>query len=216
MDDYLRFTALGHDVGFADSFLAVGMESPLTESYLAGLADTIHDELLPVAPYADVYADDWFGAPVIFVSDSALMNGVDSGHFAPDEAATREQSMAILACMYDAREGAAPDTLDEGVAWAIAKGVSDGENRAAVLTREQFAVMLYRCALEEEPEPEAVGDLSGFADAGSVSGWASDAMAWAVGAGIIGGMGDGILAPQGNVTRAQMAAMLMWFADVMQ
>ncbi|MBQ9412979.1 MAG: S-layer homology domain-containing protein [Oscillospiraceae bacterium] len=216
VDDYLRFTALGHDVGFADSFLAVGMESPLTESYLAGLADTIHDELLPVAPYADVYADDWFGAPIIFVSDSALMNGVDSGHFAPDEAATREQSMAILACMYDAREGAAPDTLDEGVAWAIAKGVSDGENRAAVLTREQFAVMLYRCALEEEPEPEAVGDLSGFADAGSVSGWASDAMAWAVGAGIIGGMGDGILAPQGNVTRAQMAAMLMRFADVMQ
>lgn len=212
VDDYLRFTALGSEVGFADTFRTIGMESPLTEHYLTGLSGTIHDDLLPVKPYTDVYADDWFGASVIFVNTYALMNGVGDDLFAPNASATREQSMTILARVDDEREDAAPYTLDEGVAWAMANGVSDGEDRTATLTREQFVTMLYRYAAEEGMEPEANGDLSGFADAGSVSPWAADAMAWAVGAGIVSGMDDGSLAPQGNVTRAQLAVMLERFA----
>lgn len=219
VDDYLRFTALGHEVGFADSFRAIGKESPLTEHYLIGLAGTIHDDLLPVKPYSDVYADDWFGEGVIFVNTYALMNGVGDGLFAPDAAATREQSMTILARMDDEREDAdAPYTIDEGVAWAMANGVSDGEDRTATLTREQFVTMLYRYAIEEGLELEADGDLSVFADADKVSGWAADAMTWAVGAGIVSGIesddGSLLLAPQGNVTRAQMAALLERFAGV--
>ncbi len=212
VDDYLRFTALGGEVGFADTFRTIGMESPLAEHYLIGLSGTIHDDLLPVKPYTDVYADDWFGASVIFVNTYALMNGVGDDLFAPNASATREQSMTILARVDDEREDAAPYTLDEGVAWAMANGVSDGEDRTATLTREQFVTMLYRYAAEEGMEPEANGDLSGFADAGSVSPWAADAMAWAVGAGIVSGMDDGSLAPQGNVTRAQLAVMLERFA----
>ncbi len=209
VDDYLRFTALGFAHGFADTFRAVGMESPLTGHYLAGLADTIHDRLLPVRPYVDVYADDWYGAGVIFVDYYALMGGVGDDLFAPDDAATREQSMTILARMDDEREDAdAPYTLDEGVAWAVENGVSDGADRAAALTREQFVTMLYRYLQSEGQELAAEGDLNAFADADSVSGWAADAMAWAVGAGIVGGMDDGALAPQGNVTRAQLAVML--------
>ncbi len=216
VDDYLRFTALGHDVGFADSFLAVGMESPLTERYLAGLAEAVHDNLLHVKPYADVYADDWFGPSVIFVNTYALMNGVSGDLFAPNDAATREQSMTVLARMSDEREDAAPYTLDEGVVWAMTTGISDGEGRSATLTREQFVTMLYRYAAAAKLEPDADGDLSGFADAGSVSDWAADAMSWAVGAEIISGMDDGSLAPQGNVTRAQLAVMLERFVMAAQ
>ena len=218
VDDYLRFTALGDKAGFAESFEIVGMESPMTESCLAGLADVIHDELLPVKPYTDVYADDWFGAGVSFVNANALMNGVGGGLFAPNAAATREQSMTILARMDDEREDAAPYTLSEGVAWAMANGVSDGKDRNAALTREQFVTMLYRYAAEEGAEPDTNGDLSGFADADSVSGWAADAMAWAAQAGIVSGIeddgGDPLLAPRGDVTRAQLATMLERFAGV--
>ncbi|MBE7008859.1 MAG: S-layer homology domain-containing protein [Ruminococcaceae bacterium] len=150
---------------------------------------------------------------MIFVNTYALMNGVGDDLFAPNASATREQSMTILARVDDEREDAAPYTLDEGVAWAMANGVSDGEDRTATLTREQFVTMLYRYAIEEGLELEADGDLSVFADAGSVSPWAADAMAWAVGAGIVSGMDDGSLAPQGNVTRAQLAVMLERFAS---
>ena len=38
-------------------------------------------------------------------------------------------------------------------------------------------------------------------------------MRWAVGSGIMGGYGDGILGPQGTATRAQVAAMLRRFIE---
>lgn len=217
VDDYLRYTALGGETGFEDSFLAVGMESPLSEHYLPDLADMIHARLLPVRPYTDVYADSWYGEAVIFADDFALMNGVASDRFAPEADALREQSMTILARIADGREDAdAPYTLDEGVAWAIDNGISDGNERGATLTREQFAAMLYRFAQAQELETDAEGSLSGFPDADSVSGWAADAMSWAVGAEIIGGMGDGTLSPQENVSRAQLAVMLMRFSEFEQ
>ncbi len=58
-------------------------------------------------------------------------------------------------------------------------------------------------------EPSASGSLSGYADAGSVSAWASDAMLWAVTGGVISGVTDTTLVPQGGAARAQCAAILM-------
>ena len=69
--------------------------------------------------------------------------------------------------------------------------------------------MLWRFA----GEPEAGGDLSAFTDAGGVSEWAENAMAWAVGNGVITGVTDTTLVPQGGATRAQAAAILMRFAQ---
>ena len=58
-------------------------------------------------------------------------------------------------------------------------------------------------------EPSASGSLSGYADAGGVSAWASDAMLWAVTGGVISGVTDTTLVPQGGAARAQCAAILM-------
>ena len=55
-------------------------------------------------------------------------------------------------------------------------------------------------------------NLSGFADADKVSSWAISAMNWAVGQGLIQGA-NGRLAPQASATRAQVAAILMRFAE---
>jgi hypothetical protein len=104
--------------------------------------------------------------------------------------------------------------LAVAVNWAygagIINGYGDGTFRPdASITREEIAVMLmrhYKWRMENlELE---TGDISGFADAGSVSGWAEDAMRWAVGAGIIRGS-DGMMIPQGTATRAQTAQMIL-------
>ena len=88
--------------------------------------------------------------------------------------------------------------------WAEAAGASDGTNAEGEITREQLVTMLWRCL----GKPSAVGTLEGWSDAGEVSAWAREAMAWAVEAGIITGDGEA-LSPRAHATRAQCAAILM-------
>lgn len=215
VDDYLRFASHGFEMGFAETFAAIGKESPMTESYLKSVAQTMHDKLLLVKPYTDVYADDWYGKGVVFVDYYALMQGVGDNLFAPEAAATREQSMTILARAGDDREDTStPYTVDEGVAWAMEKGISDGENRKDTLTREQFVTMLYRFAKEAGYEMEYTVDMDtilSYADGLDLSEWAVPAMLWACQNGIISGMDDNMLAPQSAVTRAQIAVMFLRF-----
>ena len=74
--------------------------------------------------------------------------------------------------------------------------------------------MLYRYATGKGVvKAPAAADLSIFADASSVSPYANEAMQWAVSAGLINGM-DGKLNPQGSATRAQVATMLMRYAEL--
>ncbi len=47
-----------------------------------------------------------------------------------------------------------------------------------------------------------------FSDYESISDYAVSAMSWAVSAGVLSGMGDGTIAPQGEATRAQFAVIL--------
>ena len=57
------------------------------------------------------------------------------------------------------------------------------------------------------------GDLSGFADAASVSSWAVEAVQWAVAAGILTDNGSGILDPTGNAARVEIAVMIHNFMN---
>ena len=69
--------------------------------------------------------------------------------------------------------------------------------------------MLYRAA----GSPAVSGDLLRYPDGSSVSAWAESAMLWATQNGIISGI-DGMLTPQGQATRTQVATMLMRFREV--
>lgn len=92
--------------------------------------------------------------------------------------------------------------------WAIQHDISDGTAPEAPITREQLAAMLYRYAQRKGlVRAAAYADLSGFADAASVSAYAEEALQWAVANGILTSM-DGKLCPQGNATRAQVAQIL--------
>ena len=58
--------------------------------------------------------------------------------------------------------------------------------------------------------------LLNFDDANQVSEWADEAMHWMVMNGVIQGMSDKELNPQGDTVRAQVATMLMRFSETLQ
>ena len=57
----------------------------------------------------------------------------------------------------------------------------------------------------------ANGDMTAYADRGTISSYALDAVTWAVGTGIINGTSKTTISPQAYATRAEIAAMLTRF-----
>ena len=159
-------------------------------------------------PFADVTEGAWYADAVSYVCANGLMDGVSASEFAPEANMTRAMVWTILARI-DGETITGTSWAEDARAWAMESGVSDGTDPNGLVTREQFAAMLYRYA----GEPAASGSLSAYTDADSVSEWATDAMLWATQNGIITGTTAATLAPQGAATRAQCAAMLMRFAE---
>lgn len=122
--------------------------------------------------------------------------------------------MTVLARFEDVNTNGGATWYEKGVNWAKENGLSDGTNPNASISREQLVTILYRYATSKNVAGSVEGDLSSFKDASQVSGWAKDAMSWAVQVGIINGMGDGSLAPGGNATRSQVAAIIERYAKL--
>ena len=166
-----------------------------------------------VNPYDDVKSGDWYYSAVEYVTANGLMNGTGKG-FEPNLATSRAMIWTILARMSGVNTAGSGEWYAVAQQWAVANGVSDGTMPNDTITREQLAAMLYRYAVSKGMvKGPATADLSVFADANSVSRYAVEAMQWAVSTGLISGM-DGKLNPQGSATRAQVATMLMRFAEM--
>lgn len=159
-----------------------------------------------VLPYTDVPEDSWFYPGVCYVYTRSLMNGVTEDTFAPEELVTRGLAWSVLAGMNGVNT--APKSgeawYEPGMVWAVEHGVTDGSNPLDLITREQWAAMLWRRA----GYPEAGVDLSAYSDGGAVSGYAQDAMRWAVSTGMIQPY-QGQLSPQSPFSRGELATMIM-------
>ena len=154
--------------------------------------------------FADVSSDAWFYDAVAYVYANGLMDGVSDTQFDPDGSMTRAMVWAILARI-DGKTVTGDNWVETARTWAMANGVSDGENANSPVTREQLATMLWRYA----GESDGIAPLSSWRDAASVSDWAATAMRWSIDNGIITGVTGDTLVPQGTAARAQCAAMLM-------
>ena len=104
------------------------------------------------------------------------------------------------------------------MAWAAEHGIVSGVSDSAfapngAITREQLAVMLYRYAQYKGYDVSKTADLSGYADQGSISDWAAQAVQWACGSGLMTGRSANSLAPAGTLTRAEAATMLKAFCE---
>ena len=175
-----------------------------------------------VSDYTDVHETDWFYAPVADISAKEWMTGTSGSAFAPADSLSRAQLAVILYRMAGSPETAYeycfPDVSDgqfysEATTWAYDNGVISGYNDgrfgpADGITREQLATMLYRYMGKTGGDTSTSGDIFAFPDGSRTSGFAVDAMRWAVGSGIITGEADGRLNPTGGVSRAVCATMI--------
>ena len=165
------------------------------------------DEEKPELPFRDVSEHNWYYSSVCYIRDRGLMNGTGDGLFSPASPVTRVMLMTVLARLDGEDTTGGATWYEKGLAWAMEQGISDGSAPLDHITREQIVTMLYRYAGKPQVSEN---HLSGFADHGQVSGWARDAMNWAVSIGLIKGR-DGKLAPLADAPRLELAAMLHRF-----
>lgn len=176
----------------------------------------------------------WSHAGLDYCIDYGYIAGTSATTVTPDGECTRAMIVSILYRVqgepakvngYELKKLAAPfDDVERGrwytdaIWWAKLTGVVSGMSPSTFapddpITRAQLAVILYNYTKQFAPESlTETGSLAGFPDAGSVPSWARTAMAWAVGNGLISGVGENgvsYLRPEGCATRAQVATILM-------
>lgn len=182
-----------------------------------------------VLPFVDVAAEDWYGDAVAAVYARGLMTGTAEDTFAPELAATRGMVVSILHRLAGSptvsaevfEDVTADDRYGQAVAWAASEGIASGTSAEtfspnAAVTREQLAALLCNFAAQQGMDTTARSDLSSFDDAETVSDWAQDAVSWAHAEGLLAGTSATTLSPQGEATRAQLAAMLVRFSDYLE
>ena len=182
-------------------------------------------------PFVDVEKGQWHYDAVAYNYQKGIMSGYADrpDHFGPNDPLARAQFAVILYRMNsepDVKYKAVfPDVADgvwytDAILWAadtkVVTGYTDSGKfgPADYINREQMAVMMYRYANYKEYASDAPEDISGYKDTGKVNAFAKEAMAWAVGNGIITGKDSGtVLDPQGNATRAECATIIMRFIE---
>ena len=137
------------------------------------------------------------------------MDGVAEGSFAPNGTLTRAMVWTILARASGVDTDGGASWYAKAQEWAAAKGISDGENPDAAITREEFVTMLWRLA----GEPVYTADLSRVPDAGSIGTWAQQAMCWAWATGLIEGDETGAVSPAASASRAAAATLIMRYLE---
>ena len=181
-------------------------------------------ELCPSAHLTDVELNAWYHEAVDYVVEHGIMAGVSTTAFQPNGSLTRGQVVQILHNLEGKPEETAEapftDTAGhwalEAIAWAaqnnVVAGYDDGTfGPEKLVTREEFAQMMYNYAKFKGYDLTAGGDLAQFPDAGAISDWAETALSWANGKGLINGHDNGTIDPQGNTTRAQAASIMKNF-----
>ena len=176
-------------------------------------------------PFTDI-AGHWAASDILWAHDAGLVEGTSATTFEPNTPMTRAMLVTVLYRLdgSPAVTGGSPFAdvpagtwYTDAVTWAAQNGIVTGMSATSFapggdITREQTAAVLYRYASFKGCDTSASGDLSGFADGGSVSAYALDAVRWAVGAGLMNGQG-GVLNPLGGATRAEVVTILHRFAD---
>lgn len=173
-------------------------------------------------PFTDVSANDWFYEGVSFAWENSLVSGTSATEFSPNLALTRGTLVTLLYRMENQPQApanifsdvASGSWYESAIAWAadkkIVSGMGDGTFAPdAEITREQIAVILYNYTSYKQGDTAVSGSADAFADGNTVSDWAANAVNWALGKGLIKGVGDNMLAPQNSATRAEIVTILM-------
>ena len=162
--------------------------------------------------YSDTHGH-WAESSIERWSEYNIVSGSD-GAFMPDASMTRGQLAKVLANMLGLTETAANNPFSDvsDTAWyapymlrcyaaGIMLGANGKGNPDAPVSRQEAMTMIAR-ALNIEPLDTST--LDGYKDANGVADWAAGYVAALTSAGIVGGVGDSILAPTNDINRASV------------
>ena len=196
---------------------------------LKKVCDDVENQGTDAPVFEDVKEGDWYYEAVRLVSGNGIMTGMGDAAFQPFENLTRAQAVVILYRMNGKTDveyqELYPDVEDEtwytdAVMWASENKIVNGYADtglfapAKAVSREEFAVMLYRYAQYKGDPVSEEADLNSFRDGNEVGSFAQEAMKWVVGAGIIKGKDNGTFVdPQGSANRAEGAAMIQRYLE---
>ena len=230
--DELVVTAGGKDVELVDNgdgtytFTMPSADVKITATFAKDPDWTEPEE--PATDVSDIFLDiapnAWYKDAVQYAYDNGLMTGVSANEFAPEATTTRAMIVSMLARLEGVESAesagfadvAANDWYATAVNWAAASGITSGTGDGnfspnTAITREQLAAILMNYAQYKGQDVSARATLDTYNDAAAISSWANDVMSWAVAEGLLTGVTNDQLQPQGNATRAQVAAIFERF-----
>ncbi|NYB73645.1 S-layer homology domain-containing protein [Sedimentibacter hydroxybenzoicus DSM 7310] len=180
--------------------------------------------LEPQENFEDVNKGSWYEDPIAFVYGHSLFAGTGNNIFSPELTMTRGMLATVLWRMAGTPNPQGKNQFvdlneawyKDAVLWANENNIVSGYGGQFFgsddnITREQVAVILYRYSQYKNYDVELRADLSIYDDKEHISSWAAEAMSWANANGLITGRTDKELAPKGNATRAEIAAILYRF-----
>ena len=185
----------------------------------------------PGKAYVDVPdASHWAHVGIDFVLKAGLFYGTSETTFDPDATMTRAMLVTVLYRLEGKPETNAENPFEDiadgmwytdAVVWAAENGIVNGVaanifDPDGEITREQMAAILYRYTKFKGLTLNDGDYVEEYPDINKVSPYAAEAMRWANAEGLINGMSNGetvLLVPEGNATRAQVAAILMRFVQ---
>lgn len=196
-------------------------DGPFARIRVRDRADVVCGAVHKCAAFTDI--DMWARSSICFVVERDIMNGTSATTFEPNLEASRAMMVTVLY-----RMAGEPDVTGlenpfadvpagtwytDAVVWAASTGITLGKSATEFdpetdMTRAEMAVFLMRYAAMKEQDVTQRAALTDFTDAADVPVWAADAMQWAVAEGLVNGMGNGTIAPNGCATRAQLATIL--------
>ena len=174
-------------------------------------------------PYTDVTQKAWFYNAVKYVTENGCMNGIGDNEFSPNSPITRAMFATVLY-----RLAGEPPTSNKNLFIDVLTGqwytnaiiwthenkliLGYGDGKFGIddnLTREQAVTILNRYTVSLGVDASNQVDLSMYTDASLISAWAQNSMCWAVRNGIVSGRTTTTLVPQGFMTRAEIAQILL-------
>jgi len=197
-------------------------------SYKDNYSDPIKKEDVTLC-FTDIPSNAWYVKAVQYVYDNDIMAG-KGDVFCPNNPITREEFVQVLYNQSGkpavAIENRFPDVKDawykNAVLWADDNDIANGKGNGMFgvgenISRQDLALMLYKYArLKGFDLTVNTGEINKYADGNKVSGYAKEAMDWAITQGIMSGKGNKgedistyRLDPLGTATRAECASMMM-------
>ena len=178
--------------------------------------------------FRDVTSTHWAFASVERAAELGLVTGYSDGTFRPDTHVTRAQFVLMLwrmcgkpaAAKAASFADASADWYQDALSWAVENGYVNGLSDTrfgpdAPITRQQAMAILFRLNGGQSGTELTLTGIyeQTFADSTTIASWAKDATWWAVYHELVSGVGGSRIAPEANASRAQIAAILLRYAD---